>query len=118
MYATIFLLALGALYVSFCFQFVSFLVLFLNVEYSNAFKWSFSIVNKQIFKIFACHFVLGLIAISGIILCCIGVIFTIPIIYFGQYILFYTIFDIGNIDHPMRDKIHDYLEVDKNEMFR
>ena len=118
MYAIIILLALPALYVSFCFQFVSFLVLFLNVDYSNAFKWSFSIVNKRIFKLIACHFVLGIIALSGIILCGIGIIFTIPIIYFGQYLLFYHIFDISNLDHPMRDKIHDYLEVDKDEMFR
>jgi hypothetical protein len=119
--AITFLLSLGAIYVGFCLQFASMLVLFLGVDYGNAFKWSFSVVNKNFFSVFGFNFLIGIVSLIGIFACFIGMFFTLPVVLVGKYILFYHVFDVKNLDHPMRDKIHDYLEDDRpttEEMFR
>jgi uncharacterized membrane protein len=52
-----------------------------GLPFWDAMKISFKMVNKHWVKVFGVIFVSGILAWSGLILCIIGIFFTLPIFY-------------------------------------
>lgn len=73
------------------------LVIFGDLEVSDAIKSSILIVSKQPFIIIALFIVAGIASMVGFVGCCIGVVFTIPFTYSITYAIYRAIL---NTDHP------------------
>ncbi|MEW5675488.1 hypothetical protein ABGT15_04175 [Flavobacterium enshiense] len=83
-----FLGTLATYIVSFFAVFAIPLIIFQNHNSTTAISNSFALVFKQPFVILVALIVSAIIAMVGIIALCIGIFFTLPIIYSTQYILF------------------------------
>lgn len=74
------------------------LIVFGNLNTTDAIKSSFIIVSKQPLVIALLFIVAGIGSVIGFIGCCIGVVFTIPITYSVKYAIYSAILEIDNPD--------------------
>jgi len=63
-----------------------------KLNFWNAMRLSFKMVNKHWFQCFAVFFVCGLIGILGVLLCCIGVTITMSVFYGAMAYAYIEIF--------------------------
>lgn len=89
-----FLVVVISLLASFLTFFTVPLIIFGNLTAVEAIKGSFTIVFNRFWVIFFLLFVAGIYALLGLIACCIGICFTIPLIYSMQYLIYRTAVDI------------------------
>jgi hypothetical protein len=71
-------------------------------------EWSRQIITKKWFTFFGFSFLLGLIAVSGILLLVVGLLFTIPPVIIAQYVAFA---DVTKLDEEIEEDISDHLIV-------
>ncbi len=85
-------------------------IIFGDMQAWEAMETSRKVVNKNFWIIFGFGIVLGLLYLGGIILCCVGLLFTAPLIYVSIYTSFKGImaFDDPNYNNP-EDDILDHL---------
>jgi hypothetical protein len=74
------------------------LIVFGNLNITDAIKSSIVIVSKQPIVIALLFIVAGIGSVIGFIGCCIGVVFTIPITYSVKYAIYSAILEIDNPD--------------------
>ncbi len=73
------------------------LIIFANQSATNAIKTSIFLVSKKFWTILLLLFMSVILASLGIIMLCIGLFFTIPILYSMQYIIFRNAIQIDEI---------------------
>lgn len=74
------------------------LIVFGNLNVTDAIKSSIIIVSKQPLILALLFIVAGIASVVGFIGCCIGVVFTIPITYSVKYAIYSSILNIENED--------------------
>jgi len=74
------------------------LIIFANLSVLEAIEYSVKIVAKNPFAILAILIVSILIALAGLIGLCIGMLFTIPIMYSAYYVIYKNIVGFGDED--------------------
>lgn len=98
--------------VSYFFQFFTLFtipfIIFGNLNAMNAIQASILIVFKKFWIIFALMLVAVIMAMLGLIAICIGILFTLPIIYTTQYAIYRNV--IGVEEHDELDEIGIYKE--------
>ncbi len=82
--------------------------MFSMTDAMNAIQASILIVFKKFWLIFALILVAVIMAMLGIIAVCIGILFTLPIIYTTQYAIYRNV--IGVEEHDELDEIGIYKE--------
>jgi len=98
--------------VSYFFQFFTLFtipfIIFGNLNAMSAIQASILIVFKKFWTIFALIIVALIMAMLGLIAICIGILFTLPIIYTTQYAIYRNV--IGVEEHDELDEIGTYKE--------
>ncbi len=64
------------------------LIIFGNLRPIEAIKGSIAVVSKEFLMVFLLLIVSGIISICGIIACCVGIFFTLPIVYAVYYSIY------------------------------
>jgi uncharacterized membrane protein len=105
--------AVVALFVSVCWVFSSQIAVFHNMEAWQAMEASRKIVMKNWFMMFLFLFIVGLVAVAGILLLCVGLLFTIPLTYCMLYAAFEDIVGLpgGEDDSSQIYSIGDSLKM-------
>ena len=89
--------AIPATYLSVCWEFTLPLIIDQQLEFWPAMKTSFKQVNRHWWQVFGLIIVIGLINVAGLLACCVGLLFTIPIGFAALMFAYDTIF-IGKKD--------------------
>ncbi len=79
-------------FLSICWQFTLPLIIDKQMEFPQAMRTSFKLVRKHWWQVFGLAVVVGLVGMSGLIACCIGIIFTVPIAFGATMYAYETIF--------------------------
>jgi len=82
-------------YLSVNWQFTLPLIVDKQLPFWTAMKTSWKMVHQHWWQVFGLTVVIGLVSASGILGCCIGVLFTIPIGIASMIIAYETIFGAG-----------------------
>lgn len=97
-------------YVMVSYLFASAFVVFGQMEAWPALEASRKIVAQNFFPVLGFTIVLGILGIAGYLLCCVGLLFALPVVQAAIYSAFK---DIMNFDHPQQgqggDDIYDHL---------
>jgi len=72
------------------------LIIFGNLKAMDAIKSSFVLVSKNFWTILLLSIIFGVFIILGLFAICIGIIFTIPVMYSAQYIIYKNALPIDN----------------------
>ncbi len=86
------LCAIPATYLSVCWKFTLPLIIDRQMEFWPAMKTSFKQVNRHWWQVFGLVIVIGLINLAGLLACCVGLLFTIPIGFAALMFAYETIF--------------------------
>ena len=87
-----FICAIPATYLGVCWKFTLPLIIDRQLDFWTAMKTSFKMVNKHWWQIFGLIMLVGLVNIAGVLACCIGLVFTIPIGFAAMMYAYETIF--------------------------
>ena len=101
-------LVIPGIYLAVGYTFANQLVLFEKMEFWDALEGSRKVVTNNWLVIFAFVLVAGLLAASGLIIFCVGVLVTIPIAACASYAAFEDVFEL-NIDKPKDDDLLNHL---------
>lgn len=74
------------------------LIIFAKLNAVDAVKGSIALVSKKFFIFLGLFFVVGIFALLGAFACCVGMVFTIPLIYSMQYVVYRTAVNIEEED--------------------
>jgi uncharacterized membrane protein len=89
------LCAIPATYLGACWKFTLPLIVDRQMNFTAAMKASWKMVNKHWWQIFGLVILISLLNIAGVLACCIGLFFTIPIGIAALMIAYETIFSVG-----------------------
>lgn len=104
----IFIFILPGIYLSVAYSWVYPFIVFYKLPAWEAMEMSRQLITKKWFTYFGYSLVMGIIAVSGVLLFGIGVIFTIPLIAIAPYTAFA---DVTELNSEMEDDITDHLIV-------
>ena len=79
-------------YLSVCWRFTLPLIIDRQMEFWPAMKTSFKMVNKHWWQVFGLLLLIELVNLAGLLACCVGVIFTIPVGFAALMYAYETIF--------------------------
>ncbi len=91
------LLAAGmvaAIYLAVCWMFTLPLVVDRQLGFWEAMQLGRTVVGRHWWRVFGCMLVAGLIMISGVIACCVGLVFTLPLGFAIQMTIYETLFGV------------------------
>jgi hypothetical protein len=71
--------AVPATYLSVCWKFTLPLIIDKQVDFITAMKWSWKRVNQHWFQVFGVVLLVGLLNVAGVVVCCVGLLFTVPV---------------------------------------
>jgi uncharacterized membrane protein len=103
-----FIFLLPVIYISVAYSWGYQFVYFYDMQAWEGLEWSRQIITKKWFTFFGFSFLLGLIAVSGILLLVVGLLFTIPPVIIAQYVAFA---DVTKLDEEIEEDISDHLIV-------
>ena len=83
-----FILLLPVIYFGIAYSWSYLFVVFYKMQFWDAMESSRKLITKKWFLFFAFYFVIGIIAVAGMIVLCIGLLFTIPAMYCMMYAAF------------------------------
>ena len=92
------------IYVYVSYLFAPSLIIFGDMKAWDAMEASRKIVGKNFWMIFGFGFVMGLLIIGGYIACCIGLLFTLPLIQTSMYA---AVKDVLGFDRPENEEDHN-----------
>jgi len=84
--------AIPAIYLSTSWKFTLPLILDKNLDFWTAMKTSFKMVNKHWWQVFGLTILIGLLNVAGLLACCVGLLFTIPVGMAALMFAYETIF--------------------------
>ena len=84
--------AIPATYLSVCWKFTLPLIIDRQLDFGAAMKLSWKKVNQHWWQVFGLIILIGLINIAGVLACCVGVLFTLPVGFAALMIAYETIF--------------------------
>ena len=84
--------AVPATYLSVCWKFTLPLIVDRQMDFGAAMKLSWKKVNRHWWQVFGLVILIGLINIAGVLACCVGVLFTLPVGFAALMIAYETIF--------------------------
>jgi uncharacterized membrane protein len=90
--ASLFVCMLPMLYLQTCWAFTLPLIIDKEMDFWTAMKASRTMVKKHWWHVFGLIFLIGLLNLLGVLLCCIGLLFTVPIGYATLMFAYETIF--------------------------
>ena len=105
-WTTIFLIPV--IYISVAYSWGYQFVYFYGMQAWEGLEWSRQIITKRWFTFFGFSLLLGLIAISGVLLLVVGLLLTLPPVIIAQYVAFA---DISKLDDEIEEDISDHLIV-------
>jgi hypothetical protein len=79
-------------YLTVCWQFTLPLIIDKQMTFGAAMKTSFKMVNRHWWQVFGLTVLAGLVSFSGVVACCIGLLFTVPIGIAAMMLAYETIF--------------------------
>jgi hypothetical protein len=71
--------AIPATYLSVCWKFTLPLIIDKQVDFITAMKLSWKMVNKHWFQVFGVVLMMGMLNVAGVLMCCVGLLFTVPV---------------------------------------
>ena len=86
------LCAIPATYLSVCWKFTLPLIVDKGMDFGAAMKLSWKKVNQHWWQIFGLIILIGLLNVAGLLACCVGVLFTLPVGFAALMIAYETIF--------------------------
>ncbi len=95
------------IYISIAYSWSIFFVYFHNMQPWDAMEASRKLITKKWFTFFGFNFVLGLIAIGGILVFFVGIIYAIPVISIAGYLAFDDI--VGIDEDEVKDDLFDHF---------
>jgi hypothetical protein len=84
--------AIPATYLSVCWKFTLPLIIDRQVDFLTAMKLSWRMVNKHWFQVFGVVLLVGLLNIAGLLVCFVGLLFTVPVGFAALMYAYETIF--------------------------
>ena len=87
-----FICAIPATYLGVCWKFTLPLIIDRQMDFWSAMKISFKRVNRHWWQVFGLVMLVGLVNIAGLLACCIGLFFTIPVGFAAMMFAYETIF--------------------------
>lgn len=102
------LLLLPTLYLGVAYQWAYMFVIFYGFNFWDALEYSRRIITRNWFIVFAFSIVTGLIAAAGLLLLCIGILFTLPATWCMQYSAFAAVTLLSQEDDNVLN-IEDHL---------
>ena len=81
-----------AMYLATCWKFSLALIMDKGMDFWTAMKTSFKMVNKHWWQVFGLIILIGLLNLAGFCVCCVGVLFTLPVGYAALMFAYETIF--------------------------
>jgi len=84
--------AIPATYLSVCWKFTLPLIIDKQVDFITAMKLSWKMVNKHWFQVFGVILLVSLLNIVGLLVCCVGLLFTVPVGFAALMYAYETIF--------------------------
>lgn len=74
-----FICAIPVIYLSVCWKFTLPLIIDRRLDFWTAMKTSFRLVNKHWWQVFGLFILIELVVLAGLLACCVGALFTVPI---------------------------------------
>ena len=96
-------------YISVSYLFAPAFIVFGDLQPWDAMEASRKIVGQNFFPVFGFTLVLGLLVLAGYVLCCVGLLFTLPAYQVAVYCAFKDIMDFDNPEQQDRSDIYDHL---------
>lgn len=84
--------AIPAIYLGTCWKFSLPLIMDKDMDFWTAMKTSMKMVNKHWWQVFGLMVLIGLVNLGGLLACCIGVLFTVPVTFAALMYAYETIF--------------------------
>jgi Membrane domain of glycerophosphoryl diester phosphodiesterase/GYF domain 2 len=84
--------ALPATYLSVCWKFTLPLIVDRQMDFGAAMKLSWKKVNQHWWQVFGLIILIGLLNVAGLLACCVGILFTLPVGFAALMIAYETIF--------------------------
>lgn len=88
----LFICAIPATYLSVCWKFTLPLIIDKEVDFAAAMKLSWKMVNKHWWQVFGVVVLVALLNIAGMLACCVGLLFTVPVGFAALMYAYETIF--------------------------